>query len=68
VHSFASRDGAFPKAGLVQGTDGNFYETTLGHTGRNGNIFRLSMGLGPFVKTLPVVSTVGRGYSLSAII
>jgi uncharacterized repeat protein (TIGR03803 family) len=32
-------DGAYPGAGLVQGTDGNFYGTT---TGPYGNIFKIS--------------------------
>jgi uncharacterized repeat protein (TIGR03803 family) len=44
---------------LVQGADGSFYGTTrLGGTGF-GTVFSLSVGLGPFVKTLPHASTVG---------
>jgi uncharacterized repeat protein (TIGR03803 family) len=61
VYSFApSLDGFFPRAGLTQATDGNFYGTTY-WGGLNccdfgygtGTVFRLSMGLGPFVKMQP---------------
>jgi uncharacterized repeat protein (TIGR03803 family) len=53
-------DGSVPAGGLVQGTDGNFYGTTAGG-GANGNgtVFSLSVGLGPFVKTLPASGKVG---------
>jgi uncharacterized repeat protein (TIGR03803 family) len=49
-------DGAGPEAALVQATDGTFYGTTA-NGGLNSNpgwgtIFRLSMGLGPFVKLM----------------
>ncbi len=38
-------DGSFPGAGLVQGSDGNFYGTTItGGANHNGNIFRISPG------------------------
>jgi uncharacterized repeat protein (TIGR03803 family) len=49
-------DGALPEGALMQGTDGNFYGTTVfGGTSATcntgcGTIFSLSMGLGPFVQ------------------
>jgi uncharacterized repeat protein (TIGR03803 family) len=53
-------DGDGPSAPLVQATDGNFYGTTAlgGALSEDcvigcGTIFRLSVGLPPFVKTLP---------------
>jgi uncharacterized repeat protein (TIGR03803 family) len=61
----------FPAAGLVQGTNGNFYGTTLlggvhdtcpGRRGTHqtcGTVFRLSLGLGPFVETRPTSGKVG---------
>jgi len=44
LYSFAgSPDGASPSAGLVQGSDGNFYGTTQGGgTGNSGTVFRVS--------------------------
>ncbi|MGO9528785.1 MAG: choice-of-anchor tandem repeat GloVer-containing protein [Verrucomicrobiia bacterium] len=55
LYSFGSspNDGANPYAGLVQGSDGNFYGTTqYGGTGTNcdggcGTVFKLDAGLGP---------------------
>jgi uncharacterized repeat protein (TIGR03803 family) len=61
LHTFAINDGPFPKAGVIQATDGSFYGTTFGGGVSNGTIFRLSTGLGPFVKTLPLAGAVGRG-------
>ena len=53
LHSFDTT-GFEPFAGLVQATDGNFYGTTsLGGTNNSGTLFSLSVGLGPFVETLP---------------
>jgi uncharacterized repeat protein (TIGR03803 family) len=53
-------DGFSPLGGLVQGTDGNFYGTTSGNGGPIvGTVFRLSLGLGPFVKTLTTTGKVG---------
>ena len=57
-------DGAKPWAGLVQATNGTFYGTAeYGGTGGVyhdlGTIFSLSVGLGPFVKTLPACGEVG---------
>jgi uncharacterized repeat protein (TIGR03803 family) len=69
LYSFCSQsgctDGAAPSAGLIQGTDGNLYGTTriggtgLACTGGCGTVFSLSVGLGPFVKTLPVSAPEG---------
>jgi len=70
LYSFCSQsgctDGRLPYAGLVQGTDGKLYGTTKqGGThcapeGGCGTIFSLSVGLGPFVKTLPQSGQVGK--------
>jgi uncharacterized repeat protein (TIGR03803 family) len=63
LHSFdnTSTDGVYPYGGLVQGTDGDFYGTTFyGGSNGDGVVFRLSMGLGPFVKTLPAFGRAGR--------
>ena len=45
LHSFSGypSEGAVPFAGLVQGTDGNFYGTTaLGGANSEGTVFKLS--------------------------
>jgi uncharacterized repeat protein (TIGR03803 family) len=49
-------DGRNPYAGLVQATTGDFYGTTVSD---GGTVFRLSVGLGRFVETLPVSGAVG---------
>jgi uncharacterized repeat protein (TIGR03803 family) len=53
-------DGGNARGGLVQGTDGNLYGTTsdLG-TGGGGTVFRLSVGLAPFVALDPSSGRVG---------
>src|ERR1039458_5491589 len=58
LYSFCSQtnctDGAIPDAGLVQDTNGDFYGTTFnGGANNSGTVFRLSVGLGPFVKPRP---------------
>jgi uncharacterized repeat protein (TIGR03803 family) len=60
LHTFASTDGAYPDNGLVQGTDGSFYGTTYeGGTDNIGTVFNLSVGLGPFVRTVPTSGKTG---------
>jgi uncharacterized repeat protein (TIGR03803 family) len=70
-HSFDATDGivgnnSYDGPMLIQGTNGTFYGVT--ETGGanyqscatcNGTVFSLSMGLGPFVKTLPASGKVG---------
>ena len=60
LESLFSATGFDPAGGLMQATDGNFYGTTTGGGGhfKAGTIFRLSMGLGPLVKTLPTAGKV----------
>jgi len=53
-------DGSIPYAGLVQATNGSFYgSTSTGGTIGVGTIFKLSVGLGPFVESLPGSGKVG---------
>jgi len=66
LHTFdKTDDGAYPNGGLVQATDGNFYGTTSGLTGIQlygtvfGTVFKLSMGIAPFVKTVPTAAYPG---------
>jgi uncharacterized repeat protein (TIGR03803 family) len=63
LHSFDRLDdGLYPFAGLVQGTDGDLYGTTTGADGYQayGTVFKLSTGLVPFVKTVPVAAYPGK--------
>ncbi|MGO9518935.1 MAG: choice-of-anchor tandem repeat GloVer-containing protein [Candidatus Korobacteraceae bacterium] len=64
LYSFCSQpncaDGLGPQAGLVQGTDGSLYGTTLeGGAYRQGTVFRLSTGLVPFVEIQPTSGNTG---------
>lgn len=65
VYNFCSQsgcvDGYYPEGGLVQATNGTFYGTTFygGTAGSAGTVFSLSLGLAPFVKTLPASATAG---------
>ena len=44
LYSFAGSDGANPDAGLVQGSDGNYYGTTYyGGANNVGTVFRLGV-------------------------
>lgn len=64
--SVSCTDGENPSAGLVQGTDGNFYGvtgaggiTTSACVVGCGVVYSLSMGLGPFVEPLPAAGKTG---------
>jgi uncharacterized repeat protein (TIGR03803 family) len=64
LYNFCSQsncaDGSAPQGGLVQHTNGAFYGTTFyGGADGIGTIFSLSLGLSPFVKTLPTAAEVG---------
>jgi uncharacterized repeat protein (TIGR03803 family) len=64
LYSFCSdsdcADGEDPFAGLVQDTNGKFYgSTTADGANEAGTIYKLVMGLQPFVKTLPTSGKVG---------
>lgn len=70
LYSFGEPSGAQPEAGLVQATSGALYGTTSQGGNNNscsffneeegcGTVFTLSVGLGPFVKTLPTSGRVG---------
>ena len=50
-----------PEGTVFQGTDGNFYGTTMfgGTSGENFGRFKLSKGLSPLVETVPVAGKVG---------
>ncbi len=64
LYSFCSQggcaDGASSYSALIQAPDGNFYGTTSdGAGGQNGGtVFKLSMGLAPFVETVPAYGKV----------
>jgi uncharacterized repeat protein (TIGR03803 family) len=65
LHNFDSTDGSYPYAGLIQATNGGFYGATFGGGSSSacsfgcGTVFSLSVGLGPFVETLPNSGKVG---------
>lgn len=65
IYNFCSlancTDGEAPYYGLVQGTDGNLYGATFagGDSASSGTIYKISMGLGPFVETNPTFGKVG---------
>jgi IPT/TIG domain-containing protein len=51
--------------GLIQATNGDFYGVTELYGGAGlGTAYQLSVGLGPFVKTLPTFGRVGRAITI----
>jgi uncharacterized repeat protein (TIGR03803 family) len=68
LHSFCSQngcpDGDMPYGGVIQDTDGNFYGTTSNGGLGAGTAFSLSVGLGPFIETLPTSGTVGTAVTI----
>ena len=65
ARSFTAEVGVSPEGGLVQGTDGNFYGTTSsGGSSNQGTIFRLSMGLPSFIKTIPTFGKPGAAITI----
>jgi uncharacterized repeat protein (TIGR03803 family) len=51
--------------GLIQATNGDFYGVTELYGGAGqGTAYQLSVGLGPFVKTLPTFGGVGRAVTI----
>jgi len=73
----ACTDGAYPFGGLIQVTNGDFYGTTeYGGTSTNcgkytsganlgcGTVFRLSVGLGPFVEVQPTSGKAGAAVNI----
>ena len=59
LHNFDITDGANPFGTLLQATDGNLYGTTGSGSNTDGTIFRLSVGLGPFVALQTTSGPVG---------
>ncbi len=64
LYSFCSQtnctDGANPFGPLAQGTDGNLYGAAEeGGLNNYGTVFELSLGISPFVRTLPQSGKVG---------
>jgi uncharacterized repeat protein (TIGR03803 family) len=58
--SSPSQEGYQPLGTMLEGTDGNFYGTTwYGGSNNLGVVFRFSVGLPPFVKSLPHLGRVG---------
>jgi hypothetical protein len=53
-----------PDAGLIQGTNGNFYGATNGGGLDYGTIYSLSLGLSPFVETQPASGALGAAVSI----
>jgi uncharacterized repeat protein (TIGR03803 family) len=69
LHSFCSlkdcKDGAEPMGPILQATDGNLYGTTYGIKGAGGSVvYKLSLGLAPFVTPVPAFGSSGQQVSI----
>jgi uncharacterized repeat protein (TIGR03803 family) len=69
VYNFCTQtgcaDGGGPYAGVIQGTNGDFYGTTEeGGINGYGVVYSLSTGLGPFVQTKPTSGKVGKAVQI----
>jgi uncharacterized repeat protein (TIGR03803 family) len=67
LHSFCAlkdcKDGAQPMGPILQATDGNLYGTTYGEGG-GGVVYKLSLGLAPFVTPVPAFGSSGQQVSI----
>jgi uncharacterized repeat protein (TIGR03803 family) len=61
LRNLSSTDGIKPLGGLMQATDGNLYGTASfgGGNDNSGTVWRMSLGLSPLVKTLPLAGKAG---------
>lgn len=65
LHEFVLTDGSYPYPGLVQDTNGTLYGGTFeGGDYNHGTLFGLSVGLGEFVKMVPVFGNVGAAVTI----
>jgi uncharacterized repeat protein (TIGR03803 family) len=69
LHSFCAlkdcNDGAQPMGPILQATDGNLYGTTYGIRGAGGAVvYKLSLGLAPFVTPVPAFGSSGQQVSI----
>ena len=69
LHNFCTehpcQDGGNPIGGLLQGTNGKFYGTATGYqSGNYGTIFRMSVGLRPFVSFVRSSGKVGKNVGI----
>jgi uncharacterized repeat protein (TIGR03803 family) len=61
LHNFNGTDGSDANSVMMQATNGIIYGTTYtGGKNNVGTVFSLSMGLAPFVKTVPARGKVGK--------
>jgi len=64
--TFNENDGANPQGGLVQGSDGNFYGTTMyGGANSGGIVFKLTVPLNPAANQISGIQLVGTDVILS---